>query len=198
MSKLPELRVKEELAELIYTLQSLDKSDFSSLTKISSQLVECLRSGNTIFWVGNGGSAAQSMHISAEFIGRLQRDRDPFKSVALCTDQAALTCIANDYEYSNVFARQVFGLGNAGDVLVLFSTSGNSQNLIKAVSAAKEKEMKTIAFLGKGGGELSQLCDMCVIVPSSSTQRIQETHLLLGHILCGTVEDEIRAINANK
>ena len=153
-------------------------------------LVKSFGEGNKLLLCGNGGSAADSQHIAAEFMIRLSHDleRPAIPAIALTTDSSNLTAGGNDIGYENVFARNVEGLGNKGDVLIAISTSGNSANVIKAVEKAHEKEMTVIGFLGGSGGKLKALVDIAIVVPSESTQRIQEGHITVGHILCEAVE----------
>jgi D-sedoheptulose 7-phosphate isomerase len=152
-------------------------------------LIECaVRSGNKLMLCGNGGSAADSQHIAAEFTGRFVKDRKPLPALALSTDSSALTCIANDYSFDEVFSRQVIGLGRAGDCLLAISTSGNSRNVIRAVEAARAAQIRTIGLLGRDGGKLRGLCELSIIVPSETTARIQEAHIFIGHTLCALVE----------
>jgi D-sedoheptulose 7-phosphate isomerase len=140
---------------------------------------------------GNGGSAADSQHIAAEFTGRFIKDRRPLAAMALSTDSSALTCIGNDYSFDDVFSRQVLGLGREGDCLLGISTSGNSGNVIRAVEAAHTLGMRTIGLLGRDGGRLGSLCTLSIIVPSAVTARIQEAHILIGHTLCGLAEETL-------
>jgi D-sedoheptulose 7-phosphate isomerase len=159
--------------------------DFSDSAAV---ITEALKANKTIFWCGNGGSAAESLHLAAELIGRFSGNRPPLSSVALNADIAALTCIANDFGYSQIFSRQLDGLGKKGDVLIVLSTSGKSENISNALIKAKELEIKSIAFLGKGGGEARDLADISFVIDSDETARIQEIHLFLGHLLCEIVE----------
>ena len=151
---------------------------------------EALKSGNKVFFCGNGGSAADAQHLAAELIGRFQKERRSLASVALTTDTSILTAVANDYGYDEVFARQVEGLGRSGDVLIGISTSGNSANVVKAALKARDTGMHTIAFTGEGGGKLKDICDITFAVPSKVTARIQEMHIMVGHIICELVEEE--------
>ena len=151
---------------------------------------EALKSGNKVLFCGNGGSAADAQHLAAELIGRFQKERRSLASVALTTDTSILTAVANDYGYDEVFARQVEGLGRSGDVLIGISTSGNSANVVKAALKARDTGMHTIAFTGEGGGKLKDICDITFAVPSKVTARIQEMHIMVGHIICELVEDE--------
>jgi D-sedoheptulose 7-phosphate isomerase len=154
----------------------------------SEQVAECLRSGGKLMLCGNGGSAADSQHIAAELTGRLVDDRRPLAAMALTTDTSALTCIANDYSFADVFARQVSALGRPGDCLLAISTSGNSENVIRAVEAAKANGLAVIGLLGRDGGRLAPMCRHAIVVPERSTARIQEAHIFIGHVLCGLVE----------
>ena len=151
---------------------------------------KALKSGNKVLFCGNGGSAADAQHLAAELIGRFQKERRSLASVALTTDTSILTALANDYGYDEVFARQVEGLGRSGDVLIGISTSGNSANVVKAALKARDTGMHTIAFTGEGGGKLKDICDITFAVPSKVTARIQEMHIMVGHIICELVEEE--------
>ena len=138
---------------------------------------------------GNGGSAADSQHLSAELVGRYMKNRKPLASVALTTDTSVITAISNDFSFDDIFSRQIEALGNMGDVLVGISTSGNSENVIRAFEVAKQKGIKTIGLLGKGGGKSSAIVNKSLIVSSESTARVQEMHILIGHILCDLIEE---------
>jgi D-sedoheptulose 7-phosphate isomerase len=155
------------------------------------QIAGSLKKGGTLFWCGNGGSAADSQHLAAELVGRFKKDRKALRSVALTTDSSILTCVANDYSYEDIFSRQLEALARDGDVLVATSTSGNSENVLRALRVAKCLGVLTIALLGKDGGEAKALADTNIIVPSDSTARIQEAHILIGHILCDLIEHEL-------
>ncbi len=152
---------------------------------------DALNGGGKLMFCGNGGSAADSQHLAAELTGRFIKDRRPLAAVALSTDSSALTCIGNDYSFDEVFARQVAGLARAGDVLIGISTSGNSRNVIRAVEEAKAKGVTVIGFLGRDGGQLKAMVDIAIVVPSNVTARIQESHILIGHTLCGLIEQHL-------
>jgi D-sedoheptulose 7-phosphate isomerase len=154
-------------------------------------IVAALAGGHKLMFCGNGGSAADSQHLASEFTGRFIKDRRPLGALALTTDSSALTCIANDYSFDDVFYRQVVGLGREGDCLIAISTSGNSRNVIRAAEAARDGGIHTIGLLGRDGGRLRALCDVSIIVPSTSTARIQEAHSFIGHTLCGLVEQAL-------
>ncbi len=158
------------------------------VNEASELIASAFARGNKLMLCGNGGSAADSQHIAAEMTGRFIKDRKPLPAIALTTDTSALTCIANDYLFDDVFARQITALGHAGDVLMAISTSGNSGNVIRAIHIAKELGVKVIALSGRDGGQVQSLADLSIIVPSQVTARIQETHIFIGHVICGLVE----------
>lgn len=158
------------------------------IEEIARAWIASLKQGNKIMFCGNGGSAGDSQHLAAELVGRYKINRQALPALALTVDTSALTAIANDFGYEQVFSRQVEGLGKAGDCLVGISTSGNSQNIVNAFLKAKEMNIKTIAFTGDGGGKMKELADICLNVPSSVTNNIQEMHIACGHILCDMVE----------
>lgn len=161
-----------------------------TLEQISQMCSEALHRGNKIMLCGNGGSAADSQHIAAEFVGRFHKERISLPAIALTTDTSILTAVANDYSYEDVFSRQVEGLGEKGDVLIGISTSGNSKNVVKAFTEAKRKGIFTVAFTGEKSSKLSEMADVTLRVPSSVTARIQECHILSGHIICAFVDEE--------
>ena len=160
----------------------------------AQMMIDASKAGNKILWCGNGGSAADAQHMAAELMGGLRdHDRPAIASIALTTDSSFVTAWANDTDYESIFSRQIEGLGNAGDVLVAISTSGNSANVIRAIDEAKAKSMKVIVLTGKTGGRMADLGDVTICIPSDDTQRIQEGHLLAEHILCESVEAAILA-----
>jgi D-sedoheptulose 7-phosphate isomerase len=152
-------------------------------------IVNAFEKGNKVLFCGNGGSAADAQHLAAEFSGRFYTDRDALPAEALHCNTSYLTAVANDYSYDVIYSRLIKGIGNPGDVLVGLSTSGNSKNIINAFETAKEKNMINIAFTGASGGELKKLADQLINVPSDDTPRIQESHIMLGHIICQLVEE---------
>ena len=152
-------------------------------------IVSAFKKGNKVLFCGNGGSASDAQHLAAEFSGRFYTDRDALPAEALHCNTSYITAVANDYSYDVIYSRLIKGIGNQGDVLVGLSTSGNSKNIVKAFEVAKEKEMTTIAFTGSTGGKLKNLSDILINVPSDDTPRIQESHILLGHIICQFVEE---------
>jgi len=165
------------------------KKDTAILEKIAAVMIEAINNGNKILFAGNGGSAADSQHFAAEMSGRFVKERRGLPGISLTTDTSALTAIANDYGYENVFSRQVEALAKKGDVFICFSTSGNSPNLFKAAEKALEIGCKTIGFLGKDGGTIKNKCDISFIVQAPVTARIQETHLLAYHIVCEIIDN---------
>ena len=173
-------------------LIELVKSDLSDeIEEVGLMLAQSLVAGGTVFWCGNGGSAADSQHLAAELVGRFKNDRQPLRSLALTTDTSVLTCISNDYSYESIFARQLEALGRPGDVLIGITTSGNSANVKQAFKSAKKIEVKTVSLLGKDGGDCKSLADHSLLIPSYDTARIQEMHILIGHILCELIEKEM-------
>ena len=182
--------IKKHILEHQVILDSISSLD-ESIEKVADLLIQCLKKSGTIFWCGNGGSASDSQHLAGELVGRFVGDRRPLKSISLTADSAVMTCIVNDYGYEHIFSRQIEALGVEGDVLVGISTSGNSENVIHAFEVAKQRGITTVGFLGKGGGKSSELVNQSIIVPSTSTARIQEMHILIGHILCELIEDEL-------
>lgn len=161
------------------------------IRRIVDRAVEALRNGGTIYFCGNGGSAADAQHMASELVGQFDQDREALPAVALTTDTSLLTAVSNDFGFEHVFERQVQGLVSSDDVLVGISTSGTSENVVRAVKAARDQGAGTIGFTGASGGDLETLCDVTLTVPSEDTPHIQEGHLLTGHILCGIIEDEL-------
>ena len=162
-----------------------------TVVRAAEVLIEAARAGRTIYICGNGGSAAQAQHIAGELIGRFLKDRPALPCVALTTDTSVLTAVANDYDFEDVFSRQVEGLVREGDVLWALSTSGNSVNVLKAASAARQRGAKVVGMTGRGGGKLKQLCDVTLCVPADSSPPVQEGHLALLHVLCRLIEEAV-------
>jgi D-sedoheptulose 7-phosphate isomerase len=161
----------------------------SSIEQACHLMVDTLKNNNKILLIGNGGSAADAQHIAAELTGRYKSERRGLPAIALTTDTSALTAISNDYGYGRVFDRQVEALANKGDLLIGISTSGNSANILSAFNVAKEVGCQTLGMSGKDGGEMNNICDLNLVVPSDDTPRIQEMHILIGHIVCQAVDD---------
>jgi D-sedoheptulose 7-phosphate isomerase len=174
-------RVKERFAR--------DHAD--RIVQVAALIVTAFREGHKVLLFGNGGSASDAAHIAAEFVGRYKHERTPLPAIALATDIAAITCIANDYGYEELFARQVRAHGQKGDVAIAISTSGNSPNVLKGAAAARDCGLTTIAWTGASGGKLAALADIAFLVPSTVTARIQESHITLGHVLCELVEEQL-------
>jgi D-sedoheptulose 7-phosphate isomerase len=181
--------IKEHLAvmEGLFAQQAV-------LEKLATEMTRAVHAGKKVIWCGNGGSAADSQHLAAELVGRFRRERRGLPSIALTTDTSVLTSIGNDYGYEQVFSRQVEALCSEGDVLVGISTSGNSKNVCMALDAARKLGAFTVAFTGEGGGAMATLADAAICVPSRDTARIQEAHILCGHMLCDWIE--LSACNA--
>jgi D-sedoheptulose 7-phosphate isomerase len=175
------------IAEHLEVVRQVEQQQ-AVLESIALAMTVSLRAGGKILWCGNGGSAGDSQHLAAELVGRFQRERRGMASLALTTDTSALTSIANDYGYAAVFSRQVQALGVAGDVVVGISTSGNSENVVCALRTAREQGLVTVAFTGAGGGKMAGLADHLFAVGSRVTARIQEAHILAGHMLCDWIE----------
>ncbi len=163
----------------------------AAVNRTADAIATALSAGGKLMLCGNGGSAADCQHIAAEFVGRFVSDRRPLAAIALSTDTSALTAIGNDYTFADVFSRQVLALGKPGDCLLGISTSGNSRNVIRAVQAARSLDVRTLALLGRDGGELRTLCELSLVVPAETTARIQEAHIFLGHVLCGMIESRL-------
>jgi len=185
--------IKEQVKKSYETKQDIYNNDelLNKILEVSKECVKLYKNSKKTILAGNGGSAADAQHIAAEMVGRYGFDRPSLPSLALTTDTSALTAIGNDYGYDKVFSRQLEGMGQDGDLFIGISTSGNSQNIINAFHSAKEKNIKTVALVGKDGGEMAKIADISLIVPSNSTPRIQESHILIGHIICDIIEKEI-------
>ncbi len=165
------------------------------IKKASELMVKCIISGNKVIFAGNGGSAADSQHLAAEFVNRFRMERRPMAGLALTTDTSVITSIGNDYSFDDIFTKQLKALGQKGDVFLAISTSGNSRNILNALRVARDMEIGSIGLTGKGGGSMKDLVDVLIDVPSTDTARIQEAHILIGHILCEIVEREV--VNAD-
>lgn len=163
------------------------------IVQVAQLIGGAFQAGHKVLLFGNGGSSTDAAHIAAEFVGRYKRERAPLPAIALATDIAAITCIANDYGFEELFARQVRAHGQRGDVAIAISTSGNSPNVLKGVEAAKALGLTTIAWTGGSGGKLANMVDYAFVVPSTLTARIQESHITLGHVLCELIEDHVLA-----
>ena len=168
-----------------------DEGLINSLHEVAGECITAFRQGNRVLLAGNGGSAADAQHIAAEFVGRYAFDRPGLPAIALTTDTSMLTAIGNDYGYEQIFCRQLEANGRKADVFIGISTSGNSPNVVAALRRARELDIITVGLTGQDGGVMQSLCDYCIQVPSKSTPRIQESHIMLGHIICGLVEEAL-------
>ena len=186
-----EKTVANNINEHLRTIQLVAEDLTATIAVVGLRLARVLELGRTVYWCGNGGSASDSQHLAAELVGRYREDRQPLRSVALNTDTSVLTCIGNDFGFDEVFSRQVKALGRPGDVLVVISTSGNSPNILSAIEVASSLEMATVGLLGRDGGLAMPMVDEAIVIPSDSTARIQECHILIGHILCELIEEEL-------
>ncbi len=183
--------ITRRMLEHIKTLESVTVSDIPDQIEIVAKVMKkALETGNKIMFCGNGGSAADSQHLAAEFVGRFQKERAGLPAIALTVDTSILTAVGNDYGYDKVFVRQVQALARPGDVLVGISTSGNSANVVEAVELAKSMGVYCVGMTAVGGGKMKELCDECIAVPAQVTARAQEMHILIGHILCELVDGE--------
>lgn len=187
------MRISESIKESIDVKQKIlsDTAFLDRIREVARQCTEAFCNGNKVLFCGNGGSAADAQHLAAEFSGRFYYDRPPLPSEALHVNTSYLTAVANDYSYDEVYSRLIRGMGNEGDILIGISTSGNSKNVIKAFEAANEMGMITIAMTGESGGMMKEHCDYLINVPSSDTPRIQESHIMIGHIICELVESTL-------
>ena len=185
-------KIKKIIKASIDTKQSVLQNEglLKTIEASIDVIVNAFRNGNRVYFCGNGGSAADAQHLAAEFSGRFYTDRKALPAEALHCNTSYLTAVANDYSFDEIYSRLIDGIGEKGDVLVGLSTSGNSPNILKAFNTAKKKEMVTIGFTGKSGGEMRTLCDHLINIPSTDTPRIQESHIMVGHIICQLVEEK--------
>jgi D-sedoheptulose 7-phosphate isomerase len=181
-------KIRRSIEESIEAKRNLSAKDIEGATLV---MIAALKSGRKVLLAGNGGSAADCQHMAGELVGRFKKERKPLPAISLTTDTSILTAIANDYGAEFIFSRQVEAHGLDGDVLIAFSTSGASPNIIKAIEAARKEGMKVIGFTGSKGARMKALCDVCITAPSDDTPRIQECHTLAAHIICGLVEEAL-------
>src|SRR5436189_789758 len=184
--------IKKNIQDSIAVKESLlnDEKLLQRIGNIAAIISAAFQSGKRVYFCGNGGSAADAQHLAAEFSGRFYKDRKALPAEALHCNTSYLTAVANDYSFDEIYSRLINGIGEAGDALVGLSTSGNSANIIKAFETAKKKEMVTIGFTGESGGKMKLLCDHLINIPSTVTPRIQESHIMVGHIICQLVEEK--------
>jgi len=185
-----EERIRLELGQIATNMHLLREAA-AAIASAAVLMKGTLRSGGKIMFCGNGGSAADAQHLAAELMGRYLRDRAPLAALALTVDTSALTAIANDYSYEEAFARQLRGIGRQGDLLVGLSTSGNSANVVRAIEAARDLGIFTLALTGQKGGRIAEIADQAIRVPATRTNSIQEMHIVIGHMLCGFVEEAL-------
>ncbi len=183
--------IEIQLQDSIDTKKALLATNLDIIRNIADILVRAFKNNHRLYLIGNGGSAADAQHIAGELVGRFKMNRRPLPAVALTTDSSVMTAIANDFGYDTCFARQVDALAVPGDVVLAFSTSGNSQGIVNAVHIARNRRAIAIGFTGKDGGLLKDAVDICLKIPSDNTPRIQECHITVGHILCSIVEKEL-------
>ncbi|MCF7982771.1 MAG: D-sedoheptulose 7-phosphate isomerase [Thiohalocapsa sp.] len=188
--------IGDVLTEHIAVIRGLDAL-VPDIERLADRCHASLAAGGRVFWMGNGGSAADSQHLAAELVGRFERERPGLASIALTTDSSILTSVANDYGFEAVFARQVEALCRPGDVLVGLSTSGNSPNVLLAMQTAESLGVFRAGMTGEGGGKLAAQCELCLRVPSRSTARVQEAHIVVGHLLCDLVEARVAGLAAD-
>jgi D-sedoheptulose 7-phosphate isomerase len=184
-------RVRQIARESLEAKKAFFDSNAENVVRAAELMVTSIKAGGKVLIFGNGGSAADAQHIAAELVNRLNYDRPPIAAIALTTDTSILTSVGNDSSFEDLFARQVRALGRKDDVALAISTSGNSPNVLRAVAAARELGIKTIALAGRDGGKLAATADLALVVESSATQRIQETHITIAHILCELVEEAL-------
>lgn len=182
-------RVRRTFAESAATLIAVFARELDAIERMARLVSATVAGGRTVFFCGNGGSAAEAQHLAAELVGRFVRDRGALPAVALSADASVITAVGNDYGFERVFARQIEALGRRGDLLVAMTTSGRSPNILEAVRVARARGLAVIGMTGEGGAALARRCDAALVVPSRETARIQEVHLLVGHILCERAED---------
>ena len=185
-----EARVKRQILESAGIKKKIAEGQVQTVLEIARILTEALRRGNCVYIMGNGGSAADAQHIAAELVGRFERERKAFAAVALTTDTSVMSSVANDYGFEEIFRRQVEGLVREGDVVLALSTSGKSRNVIIACKEARKRGAKVVGFSGRGG-DLKEIADVCLTVPSDVTARVQEVHITVAHVVCGIVEEEL-------
>ena len=188
----PQEQIQASLGALAALAARVAAEKAGEIAALVDRYEVALRGGGTLFFAGNGGSAADAQHLATEYVVRYQTTRPALRAMALTTDTSLLTACANDLGFDEVFARQVEALAEPGDLLVLHSTSGESPNVIRAAQAAKARGVTVVAFLGKGGGQLAELADVALVIPADDTARIQELHLAIEHVICDLVEDRLR------
>jgi D-sedoheptulose 7-phosphate isomerase len=195
--KIASARVVKALTEGADLRMKIGRENGPTIVKAALLIANCLQFGNKLLLFGNGGSAADAQHLAAEFVGRFAMERAGLPAIALTTDSSILTAVGNDYGFEQIFARQIQALGRPGDVAVAISTSGNSANVLEGVKEARKRNLKTIGLTGKDGGALAQQADVAVTIPSTSTARIQECHIAIGHLFCELVDADFGGSQAD-
>ena len=183
-----EHRVRQAFSNIAQLMAKFSEEQTEKLTAAARMLAEAFKEGNKVLLFGNGGSAADAQHLAAEFVNRFQVERPPLPAIALTTDTSILTAIGNDYDFQDIFVKQIMALGRKGDVAWGISTSGSSPNVVKGLEAAKKQKLYTLAVTGRDGGKMAPLADICLNVPSHDTPRVQEVQITIGHILCDLVD----------
>ncbi len=183
--------IRKIMEEHTFLAREFFERSADDVAKAADRLVRALREGRKVLFFGNGGSAADSQHLAAELTGRFRMERNPLPALALTTNTSSLTAIGNDYDFDQVFARQIQALGVKGDVAIAISTSGQSRNILEAIRVASEQGLETIGLLGREGGPAREMVDIPLVVGAQKTERIQEIHIMIGHILCEIVEEEL-------
>ena len=181
--------IAKDIQDSIQVKQALLKTHLELIEQAALRITQCLKAGHKVLFFGNGGSASDSQHMAAELVGRYEKERRGLASIALTTDTSILTAVGNDYGFERIFERQVEALGTQGDVAFGLSTSGNSKNVLLAITRAKSMGLVTIGLSGRNGGELKSKVDLSIVVPSEKTARIQESHIMIGHIICERVDE---------
>ncbi|HLY68154.1 MAG TPA: D-sedoheptulose 7-phosphate isomerase [Puia sp.] len=190
-------KIKNIISDSVATKNKIlaDEKLLSTIEKVTGAIVGALKTNHRIYFCGNGGSAADAQHLAAEFSGRFYTDRDALPAEALHCNTSYLTAVANDYSFDVIYSRLIKGIGSESDVLVGLSTSGNSKNILNAFETAKQKKIITVGFTGESGGKLKTVSDYLINVPSTDTPRIQESHIMIGHIICQLVEEKYFSLN---
>tara|TARA_Y100000816_G_scaffold292106_1_gene285854 strand:+ start:1178 stop:1744 length:567 start_codon:yes stop_codon:yes gene_type:complete len=183
--------IDKEISSLKNLLNKLEFSDFNNLNLLFKYSIKAIKQNKKIIFFGNGGSAADSQHLATELTVRFRKKRKAIPAIALTTDGSALTAIGNDFNFNEIFSRQIEAIGNKGDVCISLTTSGNSKNLINAIKVAKKKKLLTFCFSGNNGGKIKKVCEYSIIIPSKNADKIQVIELFLGQVLCGLIEDSL-------
>ena len=181
--------IKKTLNEIANNFKTLQDQNVKDIENAATMMIDAIKLGGKIIYCGNGGSAADAQHLSAELIGRYKRNRDPIPAVSLSTDTSTITAVSNDFGFSHIFSRQLAAIGNRNDILYAISTSGNSENIISAIKTAQSLNLNVIGFTGSDGGKMNNSCNILIKVPAKRPDRIQEMHIAIGQIICEIIED---------